>query len=330
MGIQEKERDALFDNMKALLIFLVVLGHLIRDFGYDTELGNSLYKIIFSFHMPAFLFVSGYFAKYNPKRFFAKMIPLYVVFQCLHYLLDLVVILLHGGNISSIHFQMFTPRFTLWYLMALMAYQLLIPVIDTSDGRHRALIFTAAVAAGLLMGLNPDSHNFMAMSRIVTFFPFFLLGYYEKDAQWIRNLRERCHRRMGVVSVFLTAALIIGFCVLHNTISSGWFLATKSYGDHGFTWYIRLAVYGIALVWILILMMLIPGRKIPFLGQIGRNTLPVYLIHAIIVPALSSSSVVVSWLTGRMVMILILAAGMTWIFSRNVFQNLVNKIQLKF
>lgn len=209
MGIQEKERDALFDNMKALLIFLVVLGHLIRDFGYDTELGNCLYKIIFSFHMPAFLFVSGYFAKYNPKRFFAKMIPLYVVFQCLHYLLDLVVILLHEGDLSSIHFQMFTPKFTLWYLLALMAYQLLLPVIDTSDFRHRALIFTAAVAAGLLMGLNPDSHNFMAMSGIVTFFPFFLLGYYEKDAQWIRNLRERCHRRMGVVSVILAAALII-------------------------------------------------------------------------------------------------------------------------
>ena len=33
----------------------------------DPEV-DVIYKIIFSFHMPAFIFVSGYFAKVEPKK----------------------------------------------------------------------------------------------------------------------------------------------------------------------------------------------------------------------------------------------------------------------
>ncbi|MCD8133214.1 MAG: acyltransferase family protein [Clostridiales bacterium] len=70
-----KERNDHFDNIKAVLIFLVVLGHVFRNLGANGD-EYLVYKIIYSFHMPAFLFVSGYFMKYDPKSFFAKMVPL--------------------------------------------------------------------------------------------------------------------------------------------------------------------------------------------------------------------------------------------------------------
>ena len=62
---QTLKRDAGYDHIKALLIYLMVLGHLLTRFG-DGAAADGLYLLIFSFHMPAFLFVSGYFARGGP------------------------------------------------------------------------------------------------------------------------------------------------------------------------------------------------------------------------------------------------------------------------
>ena len=58
-----KERDYLFDNYKAFLIVLVVVGHFIEVASDDNVMMETMKWIIFSFHMPAFVFISGYFSK---------------------------------------------------------------------------------------------------------------------------------------------------------------------------------------------------------------------------------------------------------------------------
>ena len=60
---QEQQREYLFDNYKVLLIILVVIGHFIEPC-YDQN--SFLYELkwgIVAFHMPAFIFISGYFSK---------------------------------------------------------------------------------------------------------------------------------------------------------------------------------------------------------------------------------------------------------------------------
>jgi fucose 4-O-acetylase-like acetyltransferase len=56
-------RNYKIDNIKAFLIILVVFGHML-------ELVNmgGLYRLIYTIHMPVFVFVSGYFAKFNAKK----------------------------------------------------------------------------------------------------------------------------------------------------------------------------------------------------------------------------------------------------------------------
>lgn len=56
-----KKRDYLFDNYKALLIALVVIGHFIELSYKDNEFLYALKWLVVSFHMPAFIFISGYF-----------------------------------------------------------------------------------------------------------------------------------------------------------------------------------------------------------------------------------------------------------------------------
>ena len=57
-----KERDYFFDNLKAVLIFLVVLGQFLLPIHGESVL-VVVKRLIYVFHMSLFVFVSGYFAK---------------------------------------------------------------------------------------------------------------------------------------------------------------------------------------------------------------------------------------------------------------------------
>ena len=62
------KRDASFDILKGILILLVVLGHAISD-TYTNELWQRvLFNLIYSFHMPLFVMISGYFSHSMDKR----------------------------------------------------------------------------------------------------------------------------------------------------------------------------------------------------------------------------------------------------------------------
>ncbi len=79
-------RDSYFDNAKFLLIFLVVFGHIIRSYIHDNDALLHIYKFIYTFHMPAFILISGYFAKgFNRhgyvKKIAWKLIVPYLIFQ---------------------------------------------------------------------------------------------------------------------------------------------------------------------------------------------------------------------------------------------------------
>ena len=72
------QRNELLDHWKLLLIVLVVLGHSIP--------GNPiLFAAIYSFHMPAFVFLLGVTSRVRPSwRSQAETIVLLVIFQALY------------------------------------------------------------------------------------------------------------------------------------------------------------------------------------------------------------------------------------------------------
>lgn len=52
-------RISYIDQLKGIAILLVVLGHVI---GYNNCEDSFLWRFIYSFHMPLFMFISGYVA----------------------------------------------------------------------------------------------------------------------------------------------------------------------------------------------------------------------------------------------------------------------------
>ena len=57
------KRDLYWDSLKFVLIFLVVYGHTIETYSPDGSINRAIYNLIYVFHMPLFIFISGYFSK---------------------------------------------------------------------------------------------------------------------------------------------------------------------------------------------------------------------------------------------------------------------------
>ena len=56
-----KERIFLYDNYRAVLMCLVVIGHSADSLTSSSDVCKSIFVFIYAFHMPAFLFLSGMF-----------------------------------------------------------------------------------------------------------------------------------------------------------------------------------------------------------------------------------------------------------------------------
>ena len=109
-------------------------------------------------------------------------------------------------------------------------------------------------------------------------------------------------------------------------MQASWFYGTESYGTLGFSWLARLGVWLLALVWIWIFLVLAPGRRLAVLESVGRNTLPVYLLHTVMLIGLSATMLPV-WLGGNLPALVVLALLITYVLSRDCFARAVNGIR---
>ena len=69
-------RSSYWDNIKGFLIILVVFAHCLYDFQDDALIG-AIVKSIYLFHMPAFIFVSGFFGKSERSRSSKSILTLF-------------------------------------------------------------------------------------------------------------------------------------------------------------------------------------------------------------------------------------------------------------
>ena len=77
-----KVRDLRFDTLKGLLILSVVLGHFLSHEATHSAPSEAMANFIYSFHMPLFVFLSGYFT--NGKKAVwggVQILETYIVFQ---------------------------------------------------------------------------------------------------------------------------------------------------------------------------------------------------------------------------------------------------------
>ena len=182
------KRDFYFDNAKFILIFLVVFGHLLRSFIEDHEQISSLYKVIYTFHMPAFIVISGYFAKGFSKKGYIgkitkKLIMPYMLFQLIY---SIFYYFLHQKDALKV--DPFDPNWALWFLLSLFFWNLLLRLFAKYTA---GISITIALLIGLFVGYVDWINNYLSLSRTFVFLPFFLLGYYMRKEHFYLILKPK-------------------------------------------------------------------------------------------------------------------------------------------
>lgn len=263
-----KTRSPYWDNAKGLLIFLVVFGHYLYAYsGGDTHSpADYIVKTIYVFHMPAFIFVSGFLSKSAVKtKPILKLVFAYVIFN--------FSMMFAAFVFSGTAPMLLTPYYSYWYILALIIWRLCASTL----GRIKGIVLIG-FAAALLVGFWPEFSNVLAIGRTVAFFPFFMLGYTfdrEKADRFISS-RKPLPRAVGAVllavMVFVSARLVSLFDISNSMLlMANYESATEVF--------IRLLLFVSAGLFIVAIGLVLPSVKIPLLTKWGENSLAIYLFH---------------------------------------------------
>ena len=272
-----KTREYQYDNLRFLLIALVVLGHLLEIAG-EFPHKETLYAVIYSFHMPAFLFLSGMFARFDRSKWIFGMALPYLIFQWLY------TAFVEKLGDPYVHVQFSRPYWILWYLFVLAVYTLLLPVYDVPSPVGRWLMVAASVALALLAGFDKSIDYQWSASRIIAFQPWFLLGYYFRRADGLRARWNGGGRTLRGIVLGLAAAccVVLEWLLLRQDVTAKMMLGAYGYEDLGYNWQVRgLIMCCAASVIFLLFAGLAPHlkRRIPVITVLGQNTLSIYLLH---------------------------------------------------
>ena len=268
---QVKKKDLSFDNLKGIGIFLVVLGHILQKF--DTGTGLIIYKFIFLFHMPLFIFISGYFSKPNIKKTITHLLLPYVIIQLLE-------VLFSFHKVSNISFweYLLEPRWILWYLLALSVWRFSVVLLEKIK-KWLPLVLAISVIVGLIFGYLHINGEILSISRIIVLYPFFLFGYYFRQIDF-KNSKIFKSKTFKIGLVFAALIGIVFFFILFsNSPKQALYHSRMYYQYENYDWLIRLYVYIVATAIILALCVVVPKRK-TIMATIGGASLWIYLFHS--------------------------------------------------
>jgi len=302
MTAETKQRDPYFDNLKGVLIVLVVMGHCVNLFRDSDPYCNCLFHLIYAFHMPLFFFVSGYFSKntdkVSRKAFEALIIPA-IPFELVYYILHVAT----GADNTE---PFLTPVFAYWFCFVLFFCRVMLPYLTKVRW-----IVPVTFALALAAGFNPYINEQMSLSRFLCMLPFFMLGYYatKENIDKIRGMNTALAVVIGIASAAAVFALL-----RYTGADLGFTLRSPYESKEGVLF--RAAQFILAVPLSCAVMKLTPRKK-TYLSVIGQRTLQIYFLHFYFTTAIKMADPLagmhavntVLMLAAAVVIVLILSCG---------------------
>ena len=270
-------RQSHYDNIKFFLILLVVVGHFADRCATQSYSFRALYSFIYLFHMPAFLFISGLFSKkyVNQSSFPCRKIGEFVL---LYFITKLLFSFMWLIYYNKPRFYLFVEPDLPWYFLALL-YSYIVTWCIKKYPFSRSLMLSLII--GCFIGYDNNIGDFFALSRCITFFPFFLLGYYLNPERLSICVSKK---RFRIPSVLLLLAAV-QFCYKYGDFlyaQRSFLKANIPYTQIPFLAYhggaVRFAYYIVCILLIFSVISVIP-RNNQFYSKYGTHTLPIMVLH---------------------------------------------------
>lgn len=318
-----QKRIYTLDNLKFMLIALVVMGHIANSYASSDALLRSAFMFIYTFHMPAFIFVSGLFCKkMTAENIRKKMIYYFLLYISLSMILRVNYFIYR----RTPSFSLFSENGVPWFMFALAVFYGITYLIRDCN---KVLILVFCILLACFIGYDNSIGDFLCLSRIIVFYPFFLLGHMIDIPSLLSITQKKAIR-------FLSAAIVLAFALIcflkidsvyvfrpllggrnpYSTLSE----VLAPYGG-----FLHFILYFISFSLTICLISIAPPRKIILLSSLGQRTLPVYFFHYLLIYSLRYFSVaqkMAASMPNGVWQLLFLGLGIpiTFVFSLKLFE----------
>ncbi len=288
-------RVPFWDNARFVCVTLVVIGHGIQRLTADSDPALALYLFIFAFHMPAFAIISGYFSKSDPptRQQLTKVITdILIPYLIMEFIWSVVKLLVEG----KVDFNPTTASWTLWFLLALAIFRLILPYLALLKGP-----LAWAVVASVGVGFYANVDSTFSLARALGILPFFVLGWKLREwgvmDRWMSASGSAVWAARGAGAVVLGGWLVVAFVFVQpfrDFRLARWFFYDLGYHDLGqdewWAAFVRLGFLVLAVVLSAALFTLTP-RSQTWFTDFGQATMYVYLLHTFVLYPVRESGV---------------------------------------
>ncbi|NFN80059.1 hypothetical protein FDB25_06475 [Clostridium botulinum] len=176
------DREYWIDNIKAILIYLVITGHF-AILLVDKSKSMLIYSQFISiFYMPAFMIITGYLSKrrINEKRYGDIIERIFFPYIICNFIMFIIFQSRGISKVSGIDqteiFIVLQPYYFFGFLLAIFIFNIITPLLAKNGQKVHIII---AVVLSLLCGYGKKV-NYMWLSKMIPFYIYFTIEYYLK------------------------------------------------------------------------------------------------------------------------------------------------------
>lgn len=256
------------DNLKGFLIICVILGHAIQ-FSNPSFDNVPLFRFIYSFHMPLFMWVSG-FVNYRTetnlsvlkRRAIQLALPFaaWVTFHCmvtmnLYFWVDVV----------------YNPTISVWFIWDLFLIICFTTIINywCEKNHNSSLLITSIAFVVMQIGIKACHTEFLGISHTLDMGLFYIMGYYMKKYEVFNKY----------VSVKFGGAIFVLFllgCLFWQRKQPPTFYPE---GGKIVMLLYKMLIAALACISIPVVFKTFLNKNTKFFTYLGQQTLGIYVIH---------------------------------------------------
>ncbi|MFB7291217.1 acyltransferase family protein [Actinacidiphila glaucinigra] len=275
----DRGRDPWWDNARFVSATLIVILHTMGSIMAQHHALHALHVSTWALRVPAFVILAGVFSSagpLGPRQLRAVLQSIVVPALLFSVLFSLEAYWL--GAEFTLHIAQLP--WTLWFLMALFFWRLLLPLVVQL--RHPLLVTTVVALA---VGYIDEFGMLFAASRTLVYMPLFYLGW--RIGQGSLRTWFTSRWSLPLAAAGLVAAGVVGW-LWHRDISGAWLSMSDTYRPEDpmslrWAWLIRLAVLASAAFLVLCFLRLVPRRRLPLLSALGAGGFTIYLLHPLFI-----------------------------------------------
>lgn len=238
----------------------------------DSTACVVLWKWIYLFHMPLFIFISGYFSRKKDKKDFWpsiwKILEPLIIFHILTRVIPHIRLYgFYGIELRAI----LTPGWAMWYLFSLIYWRLMLQSIPDKILNNAKLIMICTFCVSILAGFLPFD-RFLSIQRTLAYMPFFFLGYYMKGKNLYLPDKYKPFCVVFLIAMFAIPLFFPHFLSLLNS--------TPYENYHGALK--RMFVFSLAIP--MSIAFINVCYNTPWIARQGKMSMQYYIYHVLIIP----------------------------------------------